>query len=130
LLKAADVQSRRFGENHIEVVSTHTRIGGLWCSQKDYNKAMQSYLKVKEIYDFLFGNTDSRVALTLNKIGLAELARGDFDMAMNYLQEALRVQRINFRNLAPNEINPDASQTLVNIGSVYYKERNSFDKIQ
>jgi tetratricopeptide (TPR) repeat protein len=91
---------------------------------------MQSYLKVKEIYDFLFGNTDSRVALTLNKIGLAELARGDFDMAMNYLQEALRVQRINFRNLAPNEINPDASQTLVNIGSVYYKERNSFDKIQ
>ena len=42
-------------------------------------------------------------ALTLNKLGLAELAQGEFDMAMHYFQEALRVCQTH---LAPNEINP------------------------
>ncbi len=127
LSKVVDVQIKKHGEHHVEVVKTYLKIGKLRHSQGEHEKAVDCYKKVKDIEAFLFGNTDPRVALTLNKLGLAELSRGDFDMAMDYLQEALRIQRIH---LAPNEINPDVSQTLVNIGSVYYKERNSFNKIR
>ena len=127
LTKITEVQMKKYGGNHIELAKTYTKIAKLCHSKGEYKKAIENYVKVKDIENFLYGNSDPRIARTLNKLGLVELDREEFDMAMDYFQEALRIQRIY---LAPNEINPDISQTLVNIGSVYYKERNSFGKIK
>jgi len=124
LCKTLAIEKKKHGRNSIEVAGRHSKIGSICLSMGKYEKAIESYLQAKYIEEFLYSKTDPRIAAILNQLGLAELGRGDFDMAMDYLQEALRIQRIY---LAPNEINPDVSQTLVNIGSVYYKERNTFN---
>jgi len=119
------IQIEEKGQQSNEVALTCMKIGDSYLAQAKYDSAMQNYLKAMDIQLKIFGKNHPIVASTLNSMGLVDLERGDFDVAMDYLQHALRIQQVH---LAPNEHNPDVSQTLVNIGAVYYKERNSFSK--
>jgi len=121
------IQAEKLGEQNVEVALTCMKIGDSYLAQGKFDIAMQNYLKARDMQLNIFGETHPIIASTLNSMGLVELERGDFDAAMDYLQHALRIQQIH---LAPNEHNPDISQTLVNIGAVYYKERNSFSKLR
>jgi len=121
------IKTELYGEESNEVAITCITIGDLYRRQVEFDLAMQNYVKARDMQFNIFGKNHPIIASTLNSMGLVELERGDFDVAMDYLQQALRIQQVH---LAPNEHNPDVSQTLVNIGKVYYKERNSFKKIR
>ena len=116
-------QIHRFGRQSVEVANAMKLKGDSYCFQGQIQEALDEYLNAKDVLSSLYGKNDFRNAEIFNSMGLAELKRDEFDMSMEYLQQALQIQR---SHLAPNEHNPDVSQTLVNIGSVYYKERNSF----
>lgn len=120
-----ELQRKKYGDRSAQVSSTHVKLGEYWTSSGEIDKAIESFSISKEIDTYLYGKNHPSIAQHLNRMGLAELERSDFDMAMDYLQEALKIQKMN---LGPNETNPDVSQTMVNMGSVYYKERNSLQK--
>ena len=122
-----NIQKVTFGTDHKSVADILVKIGDTYSHQHDFDEASMYYDQSKDIFIYLFGKNNLRVAHILNKMGLSDLHKCEFDSAMDHFQEALRIQR---SHLAPNEHNPDVSQTLVNIGSVYYKERNSFQKIR
>lgn len=122
-----ELQINKYGQRSTQVSTTYMKLGEYWKKQLQIDKAIDSFSKSKEIDAYLYGKNHPQIAQHLNSMGLAELDRNEYDMAMNYLQEALSIQKMN---LGPNEINPDLSLTLVNIGSVYYKERNSLAKIR
>ena len=119
------LQYKKYGNNSTQVAKTHVKLGQHWKKKKDTEKAINSFSKAKEIDTFLFGKYHPQIAQHLNNMGTAELESDHFDAAMDYLQSALQIQQMH---LAPNEINPDVSLTYVNIGAVYYKERNSVEK--
>ena len=122
-----ELQIKKYGEFSAQVSATHVNLGEYWAKKRDIDNAIDSFSKSKEIDTYLYGNNHPQIAQHLNRMGLAELERSEFDIAMDYLQEALRKQKMH---LGPNEINPDVSLTMVNMGSVYYKERNSLQKIR
>jgi len=122
-----ELQNKKFGRNSTQVAETHVKLGQHWTKKNEIDKAIDSFSKSKEIDTYLFGKNHPQIAQHLNSIGMAELEREEFDAAMDYLQSALQIQQMH---LAPNEINPDVSLTYVNIGAVYYKERNSLEKIR
>lgn len=122
-----NIQKETFGTDHKGVGDISMKIGDTYHYQRNFDEALIYYEQSKDIFIYLFGKNDLWVANVLNKMGLGHLESCEFDSAMDHFQEALRIQR---SHLAPNEHNPDVSQTLVNIGSVYYKERNSFQKIR
>ena len=113
------------GKNE-QVLLTLMNLGDLYFERNDINNAIEKYLNARDLQIFLHSEDHPNVAKMLNCIGQTELKRNDFDMAMDYHQQALEIQR---KNLARNEHNPDISQTLVYIGAVYYKERNSLSRI-
>jgi len=113
------------GKNE-QVLLTLMNLGDLYFERNDINNAIEKYLNARDLQIFLHSEDHPNVAKILNCIGQTELKRNDFDMAMDYHQQALEIQR---KNLARNEHNPDISQTLVYIGVVYYKERNSLSRI-
>ena len=122
-----ELQSKKYGHRSTQVAATHVQLGQYWTKNAEIDKATDCFSKAKEIDTYLFGNTHPQISQHLNRMGLAELERNEFDIAMDYFQEALRIQKMH---LGPNEINPDVSQTMVNMGSVYYKERNNLQKIR
>ena len=122
-----ELQNKKFGRNSTQVAETHVKLGQHWTKKNEIDKAIDSFSTAKEIDTYLFGKNHPQIAQHLNSIGMAELERGEFDAAMDYLQSALQIQQMH---LAPNEINPDVSLTYVNIGAVYYKERNCLKKIR
>uniref|UniRef100_A0A7S3VEI9 Uncharacterized protein n=1 Tax=Chaetoceros debilis TaxID=122233 RepID=A0A7S3VEI9_9STRA len=117
-----DLCQSKYGRNSLQVSDVHVKLGEYYCKERESTNAIEYFSRAKDILVYLYGNTNPRIAQMLNRMGMAELGRNDFDVAMDYFQEALKIQKLN---LEPNEINPDVSATYVNIGSVYYKERNS-----
>ena len=62
----------------------------------------------------------------VNKIGNVLARQGEFDQAMENHKEALRILE---ECCGENVKHPLVSQTLIQIGAVYYKERNSLATI-
>ena len=113
-------KSDEVAQTLIALGDTHSEIG-------DLDKAMTYYLEARDIHIFLFGDDHPIAAQTLNCIGVIHRKNFQFDDAMDCHQRALAIQRAH---LSENEHNPDVSQTLVEIGALYYEERNSLTKIR
>ncbi len=127
--EALELCQKKYGRNSLQVSNIYVKLGKYYLKDGDIDRAIDNYGLAKDIEVYLYGGSHPRIAKLLNYMGLAELERGDFDgdVAMDYLHEALSIQKLH---LGPNEINPDVSETLVNMGAIYYKERNSFKKIR
>lgn len=92
-----------------------------------YTDALSCYTEAQRFEEALFGYFHEETANTLNRIGNVLARQGDFDHAMENHKEALRILK---ECCGENVKHPLVSQTLIQIGAVYYKERNSLATIQ
>lgn len=94
---------------------------------KHYKAALACYAEAQTIQEALYGYYHEEIANTLNRQGNVLARQGEFDLAMENHKEALRI----LKECCGEEVkNPLVSQTLIQIGAVYYKERNSLKTIQ
>jgi tetratricopeptide (TPR) repeat protein len=95
--------------------------------QKQYSNALSFYEESQQLQERVFGYFHEETANTLNRIGNVFATQGEFGHAMENYKEALRI----LKECCGEEIkNPLVSQTLIQIGAVYYRERNSLATIQ
>lgn len=98
----------------------HSRVNRL----KD---ALLCYSEVQRIHEALYGYFHEEIAKDLNHCGHILARQGKFDLAMDKHKEALRILK---DCCGENVKNPLVSETLIQIGAVYYKERNSLANIK
>lgn len=92
-----------------------------------YKAALSCFSEAQNLQVAVVGYFHEETANTLNRIGNVLARQGEFDMAMENHKEALRI----LKECCGEEVNhPLVSQTLIQIGAVYYKERNSLSTIQ
>ncbi|KAL3912315.1 MAG: hypothetical protein SGARI_001219 [Bacillariaceae sp.] len=92
-----------------------------------YKEALSCYSDAQKLQEGIYGYFHEETASTLNRIGNVLARQGEFDMAMENHREALRILK---ECCGENVKHPLVSQTLIQIGAVYYKERNSLATIQ
>ena len=120
-------QKAEFGVRSERVANTLTLLGGLYLKEGDLDSVLAVYSDELEIRRHVHGHGHFAVADTLNRIGSIHLQKDGFDAAKQAHIEALRIQQ---KLLGANAHNQDVSKTLVSLGAVYYKERNSLKNIQ
>jgi len=97
------------------------------CRQKRYKDALSCYYEARRIQESIYGYFHQEIAKNLNYCGHILARQGEFDLAMDKHKEALRILK---ECCGENVKNPLVSDTLIQIGAVYYKERNSLANIQ
>ena len=95
--------------------------------EKQYKDALLCYSEVQKIHVDLYGYYHEEVATDLNHCGHILARQGKFDLAMEQHKKALGIVK---ECCGENVKNPLVSETLIQIGAVYYKERNSLANIQ
>jgi tetratricopeptide (TPR) repeat protein len=93
--------------------------------QKQYIAALSLYAEVLRMERAHFGHLSDETVNTLNCIGHVHALQNEFLSAMDSHQEALRILQ---ESHGDNVKYPLVTETLCQIGSVYYRERNSFKK--
>ena len=94
---------------------------------KYYKAALSCYDEARQLQEDFNGYYNEEVANILNRQGNVFARQGEFDSAMENHKEALRI----LKECCGEEVkNPLVSQTLIQIGAVYYRERNSLKTIQ
>lgn len=97
------------------------------CRTRYFQAALSCYSEARQIQEDYHGYYHEEVANILNRQGNILARQGEFDLAMENHKEALRI----LKECCGEEVkNPLVSQTLIQIGAVYYKERNSLKTIQ
>eukprot|EP00980_Cylindrotheca_fusiformis_P007369 scaffold1525_cov142-Cylindrotheca_fusiformis.AAC.169 len=95
--------------------------------QKQFSPALSCYEESLRLQQDEFEYFHEETASTLNRIGNVYATQGEFGLAMENYKEALRI----LKDCCGEEVkNPLVSQTLIQIGAVYYRERNSLATIQ
>ncbi|KAL3919714.1 MAG: hypothetical protein SGILL_003617 [Bacillariaceae sp.] len=92
-----------------------------------YKEALSCYSEAQRLQQAIYGYFHEETANSLNRIGNVLARQGEFDLAMENHKEALRILK---ECCGENVKHPLVSQTLIQIGAVYYKERNSLATIQ
>jgi tetratricopeptide (TPR) repeat protein len=99
----------------------------LHTKQTQFSAALSCYHESQRLQEAVFGYFHEETANTLNRIGNVFATQGEFGLAMENYKEALRI----LKECCGEEVkNPLVSQTLIQIGAVYYRERNSLATIQ
>jgi len=122
LYREAMKMQKKYSGNREEIALICIKLGDFYASTDTFDKAMQYYIKARDINVSLYDENHPTVVSILTSMGLLELKRNEFGVALDYLQQALKIQHAH---VGPNQHSPDISQTLSHIGTVYYKERNS-----
>ena len=109
-------------ENDKVCDSCHHMLGELSLHDAQHDKALAHYSAALRIERRLFGHSHTTVANTLNCLGAARALKNEFSLAMKCHREALHIlKQCNRKGLK----DPLVTQTLCQIGSVYYRERNA-----
>jgi tetratricopeptide (TPR) repeat protein len=102
-------------------------IAGMHLHQKQYKAALTYYAECLRIERTVFGYNSEETAKTLNFIGTVHSFENEFGLAMTSHQEALQILKECY---GENLKHPLVSETLCQIGAVYYRERNSPSTMQ
>jgi len=86
------IRSEVFGPESVRVASTMNRMGGWYLVIGDYQRALEIYLHVADLYRARLATNHNSYAMALNNAGQALLFLGEFDAAENQLSEALRIR--------------------------------------
>jgi len=100
-------------------------LADLHLHHKQFKQAMLHYSKARKLETSHFGYNSDETARTLNCIGTVKSMQNEFREAMESHEEALRIlKECHGEDLK----HPLVTETLCQIGSVYYRERNSHTK--
>ncbi|CAJ1946229.1 unnamed protein product [Cylindrotheca closterium] len=126
-LAQQSLQSQKSTLNMSDACKTLHFLADLHMKQKKSTAAIACYEEAQRYQESLFGYFHEETAITLNRIGNVFATQGEFGLAMENYKEALRI----LKECCGEEVkNPLVSQTLIQIGAVYYRERNSLATIQ
>jgi tetratricopeptide (TPR) repeat protein len=102
-------------------------LADLHLHQKQYKASLRYYAECLDIEKNVFGYHSEEIAKTLNCIGNVQSLENEFALAVKSHQEALQIlKECHGENLK----HPLVSETLCQIGAVYYRERNSPSALQ
>jgi tetratricopeptide (TPR) repeat protein len=102
-------------------------LADVYLHQRQYSTALSFYTEALRIEQAHYGELSDEAAMALNCIGTVHSLQNEFLNAMQSHQEALRILYL----VHDEDIkHPLITETLIAIGSVYYRERNSFSKTQ
>ena len=102
-------------------------LADIYVRKGEYDAALTCYTEVQGIEYQLYGYIHEETANTLNRIGSVLARKGDFDAAIEKHKEALTI----LKEYHGEELrHPLVSQTLIHIGAVYYRERNSLATVR
>ncbi|CAB9507385.1 Clustered mitochondria protein homolog [Seminavis robusta] len=102
-------------------------LADIFVRKGEYDSALGCYAEVQEMELALYGYIHEESANTLNRIGSVLARQSKFSLAMEKHQEALRI----LKECHGEELrHPLVSQTLIHIGAVYYRERNSLSTVR
>jgi tetratricopeptide (TPR) repeat protein len=102
-------------------------LADIFVRKGEYESALSCYAEVQETELELYGYIHEESANTLNRIGSVFARQSKFRQAMEKHQEALRI----LKECHGEELrHPLVSQTLIHIGAVYYRERNSLATVR
>lgn len=115
------------GTESAEVAACLMSLGSLFMNEGDIDSALNIWTQELDVRRAVYGAGHYLTADVLNRVGVIRLEKDEFELAKDCHTQALEIQQAC---LGDNEHNPDVSRTLVNIGNVYYKERNSLSSIK
>jgi tetratricopeptide (TPR) repeat protein len=103
-------------------------LAGLQLHERQYKSALGYYSEALRLETNMYGKYCESCAKTLNAIGTVRSLQNEFKLAMESHKEALNVlKECHGEDLQGN---PLVSQTLCQIGAVYYRERNALSSIK
>jgi tetratricopeptide (TPR) repeat protein len=113
--------------NPADASSSLHLLADIYVRKGEYNSALECYAEVQGMELQLYGYIHEETANTLNRIGSVLARQSKFGLAMEKHQEALRI----LKECHGEELrHPLVSQTLIHIGAVYYRERNSLATVR
>jgi len=113
--------------NLVEACKSLNFMAEIHSHENRYKDALLCYSEVQRIHESIYGYFHEEIATDLNHIGHILARQGKFDLAMDKHKEALRI----LKDVCGEDVkNPLVSETLIQIGAVYYKERNSLANIK
>jgi tetratricopeptide (TPR) repeat protein len=91
--RCLEMEQRIYGDEHPEVASSLSGIGGVYQEMGDLKKALEYGERCLEMEQRIYGDEHPEVATTLSVIGKIQQLRGEFDEALR-LRQAARDIRI------------------------------------
>jgi tetratricopeptide (TPR) repeat protein len=114
---------RKAADEKQSIADTLNNIGLVYSSKGNYELALESFNESLGIVRSVFGEDLSEpIAKILNNIGLVYHKIRDYDLALKFYKDSLRISRLLFDTYDSNQ---SITNTLKNIQSVYYKQRNN-----
>jgi tetratricopeptide (TPR) repeat protein len=121
------LQIQKSNGEMVEAARSLHLLGDIYSRQNQYKSALSCLCEAQRLQETSLGYYHEEVGNTLNRIGNVLARQGEFDLAMENHKEALRI----FKECFGEDVkSPQVSQTLIQIGAVYYKERNCYATIQ
>ena len=119
---------QKLNSNFVVAARTLHFLAGLQLQERQYKSALNYYSEALRLETNLYGKYSEECAKTLNAIGTVRSLQNEFKMAMDSHKEALNV----LKECHGEDVqgNPLVSQTLCQIGAVYYRERNALSSIK
>ena len=113
--------------NRAEFARTLHKLGDVYARQKEYKSSLSCHMDALNLERLVYGYRHPEVAKSLNKIGSVHAGKGEFSVAISNHQHALQI----LKDCVGEDLShPLVAQTLICIGAVYYKERNSLETIR
>jgi tetratricopeptide (TPR) repeat protein len=110
-----------------EFARTLHKLGDVYTQQKEYQSSLSCHTDALNLERLVHGYQHPEIAKSLNKIGSVYARQGDFGVAISNHQHALQILK---DCIGEDLSHPLVAQTLICIGAVYYKERNSLETIR
>lgn len=115
LHEALIIRHAHLGPHHCDVVDTLNKIAGIHLHKRDWVKARDAYIEVLTVRAAIFGRNHPSVAVTAHTLGRVYSSLSEFQLALNYMEIALKLFREKPMSLKDN--NPLIVKLLRNIAS-------------
>ena len=121
LKNAIEIQKSKFGEEHIDVGNSISKLALVYFYQdKPLPDIQKQFQQAEQIIGKKLGSNNPTYAEILKNMAIVNVAAGNYSLAFSYLNQAERIwaQKIGKRN----NINAATSQVLK--GDIYYRQKN------
>lgn len=71
-----------YGEDHTSTATTLNNIGLTYNDMSQYERAVEFYLKARDIWKKKYGENHTSAATSYNNLGLLYMNRGDYDKSL------------------------------------------------
>lgn len=89
------IRRKELGDDHEKVADALIALGNIRSDMEEHHGAMICYQEALTIRILCHGDTDERVAAVLQNMGIMEFRAGDLTKGKQFLEEYMRIRRLN-----------------------------------